>query len=203
MSETKNCQNCAQEFQVESEDFLFYEKMKVPPPTLCGHCRMVRRFSFRNEHILFRRKDSLTGKDIFSSFPPDVPLTVYERDFWWSDGWDPMATGREYDFSRSFFEQFRELLVEAPVFSRSVVSNVNSDYTDQSGWLKNCYLCFDADSAENSAYLVKVNDIKESFDLLECSLNELCYEDIITEESYRVFFSEDCVNVPMSGFQKI
>jgi len=32
-SETRICQNCQQEFIVEPEDFLFYEKMKVPPPT--------------------------------------------------------------------------------------------------------------------------------------------------------------------------
>ena len=38
------CQNCKKEFIIESEDFNFYEKMKVPAPTFCSDCRMMRRF---------------------------------------------------------------------------------------------------------------------------------------------------------------
>ena len=34
--ETKNCQNCKKDFTIESEDFAFYEKIKVPPPTWCS-----------------------------------------------------------------------------------------------------------------------------------------------------------------------
>jgi hypothetical protein len=34
-NETKNCQNCKNDFTIESEDFKFYEKIKVPPPTWC------------------------------------------------------------------------------------------------------------------------------------------------------------------------
>jgi len=31
--ETKQCQNCKKEFEIEAEDFNFYKKIKVPPPT--------------------------------------------------------------------------------------------------------------------------------------------------------------------------
>ena len=71
---------------------------------------MIRRMVFRNERLLFRRKDDASGTEIFSEFPAHVPVKVYEKDYWWSDAWDPMAYGREYDFSRPFFEQFKELL---------------------------------------------------------------------------------------------
>ncbi len=33
MDEVKTCQNCKQNFTIESEDFVFYEKIDVPPPT--------------------------------------------------------------------------------------------------------------------------------------------------------------------------
>ncbi|MDI6602738.1 MAG: hypothetical protein QME57_01280 [Patescibacteria group bacterium] len=39
--EIKQCQNCKKEFVIEPEDFLFYEKIKVPPPTWCPECRMI------------------------------------------------------------------------------------------------------------------------------------------------------------------
>lgn len=113
-SETKNCQNCKSSFVIEPEDFNFYEKIKVPPPTFCPNCRMFRRLIWRNERKFFRRSDSLTGKEIFSGFPSQVEATVYEVEYWRSDAWDPLEYGLEYDFSRSFFEQFRELLYTVP-----------------------------------------------------------------------------------------
>jgi len=108
--ENRTCQNCKQEFRIEPDDFGFYEKMKVPPPTWCPECRMIRRMAFRNERLLFRRKDDATGKEIFSGFPPQAPIKVYDREYWWSDAWDSMVYGREYNFSRPFFEQFRDLM---------------------------------------------------------------------------------------------
>ena len=61
--ETKICQNCKGEFVIEPEDFNFYEKIKVPPPTWCPECRMIRRLQWRNEHSLFRRLNAEEGKN--------------------------------------------------------------------------------------------------------------------------------------------
>ena len=33
MQETKSCQNCKNDFIIEPDDFAFYDKIKVPPPT--------------------------------------------------------------------------------------------------------------------------------------------------------------------------
>ena len=63
------CQNCRGEFIIEPDDFLFYEKIKVPPPTFCPLCRAERRLAFRNEKRLFKVKNSFTGKDMFSLYP--------------------------------------------------------------------------------------------------------------------------------------
>ena len=54
-SEKRNCQNCKIEFPIESEDFLFYEKMEVPAPTWCPDCRMARRLLWRNLRSLYKR----------------------------------------------------------------------------------------------------------------------------------------------------
>src|SRR3989344_5361870 len=67
--ETKTCQNCKQNFQIEPEDFLFYEKMKVPPPTWCPECRLKRRMVWRNERNLYRVKDAVSGQEVFSGIP--------------------------------------------------------------------------------------------------------------------------------------
>jgi hypothetical protein len=94
--ETKNCQNCKNDFTIEPDDFVFYDKIKVPPPTFCPECRMIRRFNFRNERFLFRRPDAKTGLEIFSTFPPESKVAVYENSFWFGDSWDPFEFGFDY-----------------------------------------------------------------------------------------------------------
>src|SRR3989339_1540309 len=113
-SKTKTCQNCKHEFRIEPEDFDFYEKIKVPAPTFCPECRAQRRLAFRNERNLYKRKCDLCGKDIISRYSPEPPsgwkkpLKVYCPKCWYSDQWDPMEYGQDYDFSRGFFEQFKD-----------------------------------------------------------------------------------------------
>ena len=101
-TETRICQNCKRSFVIEPEDFLFYEKIKVPPPTRCPECRMIRRMLFRNEMNLYKRKSDFSGKVIFSGIAPGKNVKVYDHDEWFSDKWDPMDYGRRYDFSRPF-----------------------------------------------------------------------------------------------------
>lgn len=200
--ETRNCQSCKKEFLIEDDDRTFYEQVQVPPPTWCADCRMMRRFLFRNQRNLFRRRDDASGKEIFSSFPQEAPVKVYEREYWWSDKWDPFDYGRAYDFSRPFFEQFRELLSSVSLPSKSVVNMVDAEYCDQAGWMKNAYLCFDGDRVENSAYLVKIEGIKECLDLYEAMHDERCYESIMADDNYRLFFSMDCESCQDVWFSK-
>lgn len=155
---------------------------------------MIRRMVFYNERHLFRHKDAATEKELFSHINPQSGVKVYDRDYWWSDQWDPMEYGCDYDFSRPFFEQFRELLMAVPRPSRNVLQLVNSDYADHAGFLKNCYLCFDIGDAENSAYVVRAEYVKDSLDLYEAFHTELSYENYMADEAYRVFFSVNCEN---------
>src|SRR3990167_7542571 len=109
-SETKTCQNCHNNFTIEPEDFKFYEKMQVPPPTFCPECRLQRRLMFRNERTLHRRKCDATNhkEELISIFSHDKKQRVYDQKFWWSDEWDSLSYAKEYDFNRPFFEQLKE-----------------------------------------------------------------------------------------------
>ena len=77
-SENKICQNCKKYFVIESEDFNFYEKIKVPAPTFCPECRMQRRMAWRNERTLYKRKCLTPGhnEEIFSIYAPEKKLNV-------------------------------------------------------------------------------------------------------------------------------
>lgn len=200
--ETRKCQNCKQDFIIEPDDFTFYGKISVPVPTFCPECRMIRRFNFRNESTLFRRQDAHNGKEIFSGFSPKSNVITYENSYWYGTEWDPLENGFEYDFNQPFFNQMKSLLSKAPIPARSVYNLTNSDYSNEASELKNCYLCFNVDYSENSAYLRKVNHVKDSLDMFEGTEDELCYETVMVDKSYRTFFSVDCESCVDVWFSK-
>ena len=127
-TENKICQNCKKEFTIESEDFNFYEKIKVPPPTFCPECRNQRRMSWRNERSLHKIKCSAPGhsEEIISMYGNVQNLTIFDNEYWWSDKWNSADYGLSYDFSKSFFIQFSELFKRIPLAALSTVNSVNS-----------------------------------------------------------------------------
>ena len=201
--ERRTCQNCRQQFLIEPDDFGFYEKIKVPPPTFCYKCRAQRRMAFRNERALNKRKSSLSGKDIFSTYPADVKFPVYTQEEWFSDVWDPMKYGREYDFNKPFFEQFRELSNSVPKPAKSATGGVNSEYSNNFTDLKNCYLVFNAEYIEDSAYCTTANKSNNCLDNTFLERSELCYENFITKASSRVFFSHTIADSNDIWFSKV
>src|SRR3989344_6028633 len=150
--ETRQCKNCKSSFTIEPDDFGFYEKIAVPAPKFCPECRMQRRFSWRNERTLHRAICAATQKPIISGFAPDAKYVVYERDYWWSDAWDPLSFGQEYDFSKPFFQQFDELMHRVPQPAVFNSRTANCDYTQFTGEYKDGYLVSASWEGENVAY---------------------------------------------------
>jgi hypothetical protein len=193
-SQTKTCQNCKNDFIIEPDDFSFYEKIKVPPPTLCPKCRMIRRMAFRDYRVLYKRKSDYTGDIIFSIFPPESPIKVWERDIWWSDKWDSLDYGKEFNFSRSFFDQLKELFLEVPSPSQTCWDMLNSEYCTGANNLKNCYLVFVSTYSEDCLYSAEINRTKNSIDVTRIESSELCYQSFALIKCYRTFFSSHCEN---------
>ena len=188
------CQNCKGSFTIEPEDFNFYEKIKVPPPTFCPECRAVRRMIFRNERTLYKRKCDFSGQDIITPFSVNNPYRVYEREIWWSDKWDPLASGLDIDFSKPFFTQWKELLKNAPLPSLFNSRISNSFYCNHCGEIRNSYLTFASWGIKNILFSAKVLSSKDSMDLLACSNTELSYDLIACEKMYGSVFCENCEN---------
>ena len=200
LSETKICQNCHNEFVIEPEDFDFYKKIKVPPPTFCSDCRLQRKLSFRNERSLYKNKCQKCKKDLISMYREDGPMTVYCRDCWYSDSWNPMNYGSQIDFSQDFVTQFKKLFHSVPVVNLWAPQSVNSEYTNFSSEEKNCYLIFGGKENENLRYSNNTSLSKDSQDLFNCAKLELSYEDVQCNNSQRLFFSKYCENCSDSYF---
>jgi len=186
------CQNCKNRFVIEPDDFGFYEKMEVPPPTFCPECRLQRRLARRNEYSFHKRKCDLCGKDIISMYPKKTGFPVYCRGCWYSDRWDGPDYGKDYDFSRSFFEQFKELQGRVPRVALQVDNCVNCEYANQIANCKNCYLISSGSDNEDSMYSFRILNSKSVLDGFIILRGEDCYESIEILESSYLKFSENC-----------
>ena len=152
--EWKTCRISGQPFPITQNDLAFYEKVSpifngqkylIPPPTLCPEERQKRRLAFRQERKLYKRPSDLSGKELITVYSPDKKYTVYSPEEWWGDGRDPFDYGKEYDFNRSFFEQFNELWHRVPLISLWQKSEENAAYNNNSWQLKNSYMSINSD----------------------------------------------------------
>lgn len=197
----KICKISGKSFMVTEEDQKFYEKMGVPLPSLCFDERLRRRLSWRNEVNLYKNKCSLTGKDIISIYSPDKPYKIYDHTEWYGDKWDALSYGRDFNFSRSFFEQFKELWDEVPKLNLILLGdNENSDYTHDNYRLKNCYLVFDGEQGYDCYYGETFAIIKNCMEFLQLRESEFCYECINCTKCYNMKFSRFCNNCSDSAF---
>ncbi|MFA5839013.1 MAG: hypothetical protein WC849_03695 [Candidatus Paceibacterota bacterium] len=205
-SQTKTCQNCKNDFIIEPDDFSFYEKIKVPLPTFCPECRMVRRMAWRNVRSLNKRECGLCNKSLISMYS-DKEAPVYCVECWNSDKWDQYKTGINYDFSSPFFNQWFNLLKKAPrLFSYRSGTLINSDFTNYSVDNKNVYLSYSAVGNEDIMYSEMIDKSKKCLDcyavqkLDNCSNNTDCDGNYNTHYAIKSrtcidsFFIYDCVN---------
>ena len=203
-SKNEQCQNCKKDFTIESEDFAFYKKMKVPAPTFCPDCRSQRRLSWRNDTTLYNRECGLCKKSVISIYSPESLINVFCNRCWWGDGWDPRDYARGYDFSNNFFSQFLDLVKEVPhltTVNDDGVGSVNCEYTQDFGFSKNCYMVFIAWKIENVMYSHYLIDGKEMVDCMNVlSPSEWLYECIQPEACYRVKYSQFVINCLDSQF---
>ena len=195
-TETRQCNRCKQDFDLDQDDFSFYEKMKVPAPNICPDCRFKMRALWRNEMSLYSgRKCDLCGKGIITMYNPKLPYTIYCYDCFYSDKWDPKDYAQDYDKSKPFFEQMNNFLIKVPKINLGLSFgdgvNINSEYTNMASGCKNCYLVFNTSPAEEVMYSRGVKKGLDASDIYFGVGFERCYECINVQESANVFWGQN------------
>ncbi len=203
MQQTCANQWCQQSFEITDDDLAFLEKVSpifngkkelIPPPTLCPECRWQTRMGFRNEWNLYHRKCNMSGKQLISMFAPDSPYPVYDQDVWWSDAYDPLMYGRDFDFNTPFFEQFDTLHRVVPKVSIQNAKSENSVYTNYSASNKNCYMVVGGLGDEDCLFGYRVfysTDCTDCYDLFQC---QRCYECAESSGLYDCIHCHNCQN---------
>jgi len=155
------------------------------------------------ERYLYSGQCALCKKNVISQFAPGNPRAKHQYclSCWWSEKWDPLSYGRDYDPNQSFFEQLHKLEMTVP-YACTTNDTVleNCDYTHQTGHSKNCYLVFHTSLCEDCYYGYGIKKSKNCMDVHYCHESELCYECVDIVGCYGLSWSQDCQNCSESRF---
>lgn len=198
----KICAITGKPFTVTDFELDFFKKFDVelPTPTLCIEERHRRRLAYRNERKIYNATCALTGKPIISIYSPGKNLKVFSSEAWWGDEWDGRDYGRDFDFSRPFFDQYHELQLAVPHISLINVNGENSDYCNLTMGNKNCYLVFGGDYNQDTYYSVFSMRGVDNMDCYWVTGSELCYDCIDCESCYGLRYSRSCISCRESAF---
>ena len=188
-----NCKNCSAQFEFTQSEAELTDRvapiidgkiLSIPEPSHCPDCRQQRRLAWRNERNLYKRMCDLCKSSMLSIYNEKAPFPVYCQPCWWSDKWDPMIYGRTYDFSRSFFEQFKDLQNTVPHMAMLTLQNENSEFTNNVTHLKNCYLLFSSDFNRDCYYGVWIENSNDWLDNLMINKCQLTHEAFFSDNVY-------------------
>jgi len=170
------CKLTGQSFFITPKEEGFYERVGLPVPDISPIERFRHLMAFRNDRRLYYRRCDSTGKQLISMYSNESPQKVVDKDYWWSDEYDPKKFAKDIDWNRSFFDQFYELMISVPHPNLITLNSENCEYTNYNGWNRNCYLCFAGNTLSDSLYCYNVENSNNCVDCLNLFESEFCYE---------------------------
>lgn len=132
-----------------------------------------------------------TGKEIVSIYSPDKSdYKIFAVDEWWKDDWDAIDYGRDFDFTRPFFEQFDEFMHIVPRHALYNKNTENCEYANYVEGIKNCYMTVVSYfNSENCHYCYRTYNSKNNLDLNFAVKSENCYESLFIDGCYSCKYS--------------
>jgi hypothetical protein len=130
-------------------------------------------------------------------YSPASSLTVYCQSCWWSDKWDPIHYGSEYNFNQPFFEQLKKIFQEIPIPTLWGFNNINCDYANYIAYNKNVYLSSSITDCEDIYYSTSLDKSLSCFDCDFLIDSQFCYENINSAKNFQSLFlvnSRECIN---------
>ncbi|MBU0727715.1 hypothetical protein KKA95_03450 [Patescibacteria group bacterium] len=195
-----DCKQCKSQFEITKKDELIHKKMNVPAPSLCPSCRQQRRIAFRNDQNYYKNKCHICEKNLVSIYSSDKDIPVLCSDCFWSDKFDPLEYGQDFDFNRPFFEQYAEMRAKVPRLAIFNTQSENSDFTIHSSRNRNCYMGSSLLDSEDVHYSDWAFNCRDCMDLLFCSRMEMCYQCTDCQDCAHSNYLELCSNVSESFF---
>src|SRR3989338_7923745 len=196
-SQVKICVDCKNEFEIDSGDLNLYEKVGLKIPEQCFFCRLKQYAAFWVFGKFRKGVSNLSGESLITVLPSTARYPIYKSHEWWGDAWNHIDFGQDYDPSKPFFEQLKELQEKIPHPHQVGKNNTNCDWCDDIWFSRNCYLTRAAFKCENLSYGYRVIGSKDSFDLTLSFNLQNSYDCLECHDSFNLSFSEnsrDCID---------
>lgn len=194
------CQVTGLPFTITDREIEFCVRMGVPIPKEHPIERIRHLMAFSNERTLYKRKCDGTGEEVIGLYSTKSPYKVFKHDYWLSANWE--APSMDYDFSRPFFEQFRQLQLKTPRVAVWVLNSENCNYCNYWYFSKDCYLCFQGLSNRDCLFSYRLFTCNDCVDCVYSRDAELCYFCVYCDYCFNLQYSEDCRHSRDSAFLK-
>jgi len=139
------------------------------------------------------RKCDVTGERVLSIYSDKAKFPVYKYDFWVSDEWQVPSI--DFDFNKSFFEQYADLSGIVPRPHSFVTYNENCDYVSSAEKNRNCYMHYLSDRCEDCMYTHGIYGCRDVIDSAFTYDSELCYDCCDCRRGYHLrgcFLCDNC-----------
>lgn len=194
---SKICEHCKEKFLIKDDEFVLYTKVGIELPVLCFFCRLKLLFSFWPFGKFRKGLSDLSGESFITVLPEKPRYPIYTLSEWYSDKWDAMSYGQNYDSSQSFFTQLKALQEKVPRPHQLGSKNTGCDWCDDVWESKNCYLSRSMIGCEDLLYSYRNINVKNSIDAVICFNSERIYDCADCYNSYKLFYSthsRDCID---------
>ena len=196
-TENRICEHCNQNFTITEGELSAYQRVGIELPTLCFFCRVKLHLSFWPFGKFRRGQSDLSGENLITVLPEKSRYPIYTLSEWYSDKWDAMDFGVDYDPRASFFAQLKNLQEKVPRPHQSGVNNTKCDWCDDVWNSKNCYLSRSMEQCEDLLYSYRNIRVRKSIDMAICFNCEKSFDSIECHNSYKLFYSKhsrDCID---------
>ncbi len=193
----RTCKHCKADFSIQPGEFSLYEKTGAELPEICADCRLKQHFAFWLFGRFRKGKSDLSGENLITVLPEENRYPIYKLKEWHGDAWDAIQYGQEYNSSRSFFEQLKELQEKVPHPHQNGSKNTGCDWCDDVWNCKNCYLSRSMEQCEDLYYSYRNIKVRNSFDMSVCFDCEKSYACGECHNSFHLFYSwhsRDCID---------
>ncbi|MFA5841036.1 MAG: hypothetical protein WC847_02065 [Candidatus Paceibacterota bacterium] len=194
--ENRICEHCKKDFIITEEEFSLYQKVDIELPILCFFCRVKLHLSFWMFGKFRKGKSDLSGEGLITVLPEKNRYPIYTSKEWYSDKWDAMDYGVEYNENQLFFKQLQDLQERVPHPHQNGTKNIKCDWCDDVWNSKNCYLSRSLEQCEDLFYSYRGFYVKNSIDMTICFSCEKSFDCSDCHHSYKLFYSKhsrDCI----------
>jgi hypothetical protein len=193
----RKCEHCQKEFIISEIEQSLSEKIGLELSNVCSRCLLKQHLSFWLFGKFRKGKSALSGENLITVLPENIRYPIFSLGEWYSDAWDALSYGVDYNKNELFFKQLQSLQEKIPHPHQNGANNTNCDYCDDVWNSKNCYLARSMEECEDLLYSYRNIKVKNSINMAICFSSERCFSCLNCMNSYKLFYSrnsKDCID---------